>query len=302
MNIARVTTASAAVLVSVLLGACEGGGSPASPTPEPRAPSPAPQTYNVAGIVRQSAPAADIVSDVRIDVIEGPNAGQFTMSDADGRYALSGLVAGTLRMRASRSGYAAAEQTTTLLAYTTINFTIVHGSACALSGVVRESPGDAPSVGAVVALVKEPGGHSAPAIVSSTTDATGTYRLDGIDCGVSRLLRVQKPDFFPSEVPVSIPGDTQRDVTIDRLTYSLEGFVRESPSGTALVYATVEITSGPYAGQKGTTRVDGSYFLSARDTVTLRASKPGYISQEATVTIAARATRDFSLRRQASTP
>lgn len=302
MNIPRVTTASAAAVLSLLLCACDGGRNPASPTPETHAPAPAPQTYNVAGIVRQSAPTADGVPDVRIDVIEGPNAGQFTMSDADGRYVLSGLVAGTLRMRASRNGYASAEQTIALLVHTTVNFTIVRGSACALSGVVRESPGDAPSVGAIVALVKEPGGHSAPAIVSSTTDATGTYRLDGIDCGVSRLLRVHKPDFSPSEVSVLILGDTQRDVAINRLTYSLEGFVRESPSGTPLVYATVEVVSGPYAAQKGTTHVDGSYSLSARDTVTVRASKPGYVSQDATLTVAARATRDFSLRRQASTP
>jgi len=302
VNIPRVATTSAAAVVLLLVCACDAERNPASPTAETRAPSPAPQTYNVTGIVRQSAPTADNIPDVRIDVIEGPNAGQSTMSDADGRYVLSGLGAGTLRMRASRSGYAPAEQTTTLLAHTTVNFTIVRGTACTLSGVVRESPGDAPSVGAVVALVKEPGGHSAPAIVSSTTDATGAYRLDGIDCGVSRLLRVEKPDFFPSEVAVSIAGDTQRDVTIDRLTYSLEGFVRESPSGTPLVYATVEIVSGPYAGQKATTQVDGSYFLSARDTVTVRASKPGYVSQDATVTVAARATRDFSLRRQASTP
>jgi carboxypeptidase family protein len=128
--------------------------------------------------------------------------------------------------------------------------------------------------------------------------------LDGIECGVSRLLRVQKPDFFPSEVPVLILGDTQRNVTIDRLAYSLQGFVRESPSGPPLVSATVEVVSGPYAGRQGTTHADGSYFLQVRDTVTVRASKPGYVSEDATVTVAGPAAtyKDFSLRRKASAP
>jgi len=296
-----VTTASAAAVLSLFFCACDGGRNPASPSavPETQAPSSATQTYNVAGIIRQSAAAPDVLPDVRIEVIDGPDAGRFTMSDADGRYVLSGLAAGMLRLRATRNGYAPAEQALALSGHTKVNFTIVRGPGCALSGLVRESPGNAPSVGAVVALVKEPGGHSAPAIVSSTTDATGRYRLGGIDCGVSLLLRVQKPDFFASEESVLISGDTQRDVTISRTTYSLEGFVRESPSGTPLVYATVEIVSGPYAGRTGTTHVDGSYGLSARDTVTVRASKPGYVSQEATVTVAGPAAtyKDFSLRK-----
>lgn len=216
---------------------------------------------------------------------------------------LSGLVAGQLRLRASRSGYAPAEQTIALSWHTTMDFTIVRGSACALSGVIRESPGDVPSRGAVVALVKEPGGHSAPAIVSSTTDATGTYQLGGIDCGVSRILRVEKPDFFSHEESVLLAGNTQRDVTIERVTYPLQGFVRERPSGTPLVNATVEVVSGPYAGQKGMTHTDGSYFLQVRDTLTVRASKPGYVSQDATVTVAAPATyKDFSLALRLQSP
>jgi hypothetical protein len=221
VNIPRVTTASAASILLLVLCACDGGRNPASPSPtsETHAPFPTRQTYNVAGIVRQSAPTADGVPDVQVEVIDGPNAGRSTMSDAGGRYVLSELAAGTLRLRASRNGYASAEQTIALSVHTTVDFTIVLGSACAVSGIVREWPGDAASTGAAVALVKEPGGHSAPAIVSSLTDATGTYRLDGVDCGISRLLRVQKPGFFPSEMSVSILGDTRRDVTIDRLAF-----------------------------------------------------------------------------------
>ena len=75
------------------------------------------------------------------------------------------------------------------------------------------------------------------------------------------------------------------------------GIVRESTSGSRLTDATIEVVSGPYAGEKDTTRHDGSYGLSVRDTVTVRASKPGYLSQEATVTVTAPggAAYDFSL-------
>jgi hypothetical protein len=282
--------------MSLAVFGCDGTPNPASPsrTPDSHGAVPAPQTYNVAGSVRQSEPTADGVPQVRVEAIGGPNAGQSTLTDADGRYALSALTAGTLRLRASREGYASAEQMIVLNGHTTVNFTIVRGSACALSGVVRESPGDAPSVGAFVAVVKEPGGYSAPAIWSTTTDASGTYQLGGIDCGISRILRVEKPEFFPRETSVLFDGDQRRDVTLPRITYLLAGNIRDAASRTPIPDATVEVLSGPYAGQRATSHVDGSYGLSVRDTVTVRASKPGYQSQDATVTVTAPAAyRDF---------
>lgn len=270
--------------------------------PEASEPSAAPPVYNVAGIVRLSAPTADGIADVRIDVIDGPNAGQFAMSDAGGRYVLPALTAGIVRLRASREGYAAAEQVFALSGHTTVNFTIVRGSACALSGVVRESPGDAPSAEALVALVKEPGGYSATPIISTATDASGTYRLGGIDCGVSRIVRVEKSGFFDQQGSVLISADTGRDFTIERVTYTLRGIVRDSASRIALPDATLEILSGPYAGRKDMSRVDGSYGLSVRDTGTVRASKPGYAPQDAIVTVTGPTDRDFSLTRQLSGP
>jgi hypothetical protein len=146
------------------------------------------------------------------------------------------------------------------------------------------------------AIVKEPGGHSAPAIWSTTTDASGTYGLGGVDCGVSRILRVEKPDFFTQETSVLFDGDQRRDVTLPRITYLLAGNVRDAASRTPIPDATIEVLSGPYAGQRATTHFDGSYGLSARDTVTIRASRPGYQSLDATVTVTAPAAyRDFLL-------
>ena len=176
---------------------------------------------------------------------------------------------------------------------------IVRGFGCALSGVIRESPGGAPAAGASIAIVKEPGGYSAPSIVSSTTDSGGTYQIGGIDCGISRRLRIQKADFFTLETSVLFDGDLRKDFTIERITYSLRGIVRDGASRTPIPDVTVEILSGPYSGRKTTSHLDGSYGLSARDTVTVRVSKTGYESQEATVTVAVPgADRDFSITRR----
>jgi hypothetical protein len=302
VSIRHAIASSAASVLWLLLCACDDGRNAASlgPTGDTERSTAPAQTFTLSGTVRQSV-TSDAVPNVRVEVIDGANAGRAATSDAAGRYELPGLAGGMLRVRASRNGYASAEQALRLVAHAAVNFTMVQGPACALSGTVRESPGDALSIGALVKLVKEPGGSSASSIVSTTTSAGGRYRLEGIDCGVSHWLRVEKEDFFSTEAAVRIAGETQRDVTISRVTYPLRGFVREAPSGTPLVDATVEVVTGPYAGQKDATRADGSYFLQVRDDVTVRASKAGYVPEEATVMVASpSAYREFFLTRQPS--
>jgi hypothetical protein len=95
---------------------------------------------------------------------------------------------------------------------------------------------------------------------------------------------------------VLIDIDVRRDLTIERITYPLRGIVRDASTGTALRDATVEVISGPYVGLRTTTFTDGSYRVSVRDTVTVRVSKSGYVSQEAVVTVAfPEAYREFVL-------
>lgn len=183
------------------LAACDSGPtplSPSSPLPPASSSSLPLETYTLSGNVRESTnPQA--VPDVRIEVTDGPNAGRFTTTDREGRFALP-LLEGRFQLRVSRS------------------------------------------------------------------------------------------------------GDVRRDFTMQRITYGLVGIVRESPSGTPLADADVEILSGPYAGQRATTHKDGSYGLSVRETVRVRAAKPGWESQEATVTVTGPAStyQDFLLPRRPS--
>jgi len=263
-------------------------------------PSAATASYTLSGTVGEAPLNGGAVADLRIEVMDGPNAGRAATTDVNGRYTLSDLAPSVFQLRASKSGYVRIERSVTLDSNTTLDLTVVRG--CAVTGVVRESPGGAVSAGATVKIVNEPGGYSAPAIVTASTDAIGSYRLDGLQCGFTQRLRVEKNDFFPQELPVMIAGEPRQDVTIERLTYSLFGTVRESPSGAPVRDATVHVLTGPYAGRTATTHTDGSYGLSVRDTVTLRASKLGYTPQEVVVTITSSPSyRDFTLPIQSST-
>jgi hypothetical protein len=267
------------------------------------------QRFTLMGTVLEVAPWSGGVRSGRVEVVEGLETGKFALTD-DGQYRIDGIAWGTLKVRASDATCHQTAETRLMMASDDPRLGRSIGQDFSLPrnkhplwGVVRESPGNALSVGAVVKLVREPGGVSAPGIDSRTTDAAGTYRFDAIDCGLSWWMRVEKNAFFTPEVSVLILGDTRRDVTIERVSYPLRGIVRENLSGTLLADVTVEKLSGSYAGRKTTTHTDGSYGLQVRDTVTVRASKPGYVSQQATVTVTAPAAdQDFSLTRQTLNP
>ena len=103
--------ATAAVLPMVaLLAGCH--RAPAAPTPPPVSvpppstpapPLPPPPEFSVSGVVvdNVSRPLAD----ARVEVIDGPGAGAFAVTDSSGRYALPGLFSNAITARASKEGY-----------------------------------------------------------------------------------------------------------------------------------------------------------------------------------------------------
>jgi len=201
----RIAVVGAAFAALLLVAACGGNSSaPASPTPVAT-------SFTLSGTVNETSPITGVVSDVRIDVLDGPNAGRSAMTDNNGRYSMSGLSSGQFQLRASKSGYLRLERNVSLDSNTTIDLAVVR--ACFVAGTVR-GPAEVPVPGATVKVVNDPGGASATAIVSGTTAADGYYRLDGIPCGLRRL-RVEKEGFRPSESSVMINGpETYQDVTL----------------------------------------------------------------------------------------
>ena len=202
----RTAVVCAAFAASLLVGACGGNSSaPASPTPVAT-------SFTLSGTVNETSPITGVVSDVRIDVLDGPNAGRSAMTDSNGRYSMSGLASGQFQLRATKSGYVRVDRNVSLDSNMTLDLSVVR--ACFIAGTVREGVNALPSFGATVKVVNDPGGASATAIVSGTTTADGSYRLDGIPCGPVRRLRVEKNGFQPLELSVTINGETYQDVTL----------------------------------------------------------------------------------------
>jgi hypothetical protein len=204
----RIAVACAAVATLLLVSACGGSSNGAS------SPTPVATSLTLSGTVSETLPISGVVSDVRIDVLDGPNAGRSTMTDTGGRYTISGLSSGMFQLRASKSGYLRLERNVSLDSNTTLDLAVVR--ACFLAGTVREGAAFVPVAGATVKIVNDPGGASASVIVSGITALDGYYRLDGIPCGVRRL-RVEKDGYRSQELSVTINGtENYQDVTLDR--------------------------------------------------------------------------------------
>jgi len=91
--------------VSTLLIAATSCGGSSPPTTAPPAPSPAPTaSYTVTGLVADLTGSRPIPN-ATIVVTSGPNMNRAASSDADGRYSLSGLVAGGATLHATAAGY-----------------------------------------------------------------------------------------------------------------------------------------------------------------------------------------------------
>ncbi len=89
--------------LALLTGGC--GGSPSTPTAaRPLAPQPVPSsTTQLAGIVYDSA--ARPLGGARVEVLDGPQAGQWTLTDGTGSYGFNGTFDDATRFRATMTGH-----------------------------------------------------------------------------------------------------------------------------------------------------------------------------------------------------
>src|SRR5262245_60644072 len=96
---------------SLTMVACDGNGvqSVSSPTAtaQPTAPATDSNSFAIGGIVQSIDKPTRAVGDALIEVIQGPNAGKSTVSDASGSFAIFGLTAGPAKLRVSRNGFQA---------------------------------------------------------------------------------------------------------------------------------------------------------------------------------------------------
>jgi hypothetical protein len=62
-------------------------------------------TFTLVGVVREVAPAAKLVSDVRVVITAGADAGASVVTDASGQFRFNALSAGVIAMEATKDGY-----------------------------------------------------------------------------------------------------------------------------------------------------------------------------------------------------
>jgi hypothetical protein len=103
------------MLVLALVG-CNSAQSPVTPAPVPQAvpppaPAPASTTVHVNGYIADTAFRA--VGGARVEVLDGPQAGGFSTTDAAGSFQLEGTFDDATRFRATKDGYVAATGTLT---------------------------------------------------------------------------------------------------------------------------------------------------------------------------------------------
>jgi hypothetical protein len=203
MQIARSLVPCAAVGALLFAFAC------GNDTRTPSSPTVVSTTFTLSGTVTEPTGP---VSELQLDVLDGVNAGRSATTDRDGHYTMSGLRASSFQLRASKTGYLRVERSVSLDSNATLDLTVAR--ACFIAGTVRESRNLTTVVGATVKVMTDSGGAAGSLIVSGSTGPDGYYRLDGIECGLVRRLRVEKDGFAPHEMSLTIGVETYQDVTI----------------------------------------------------------------------------------------
>jgi len=64
-----------------------------------------PATFSIVGVAIETAPSSKVVPGVSVQVVDGPDAGKSTPTDAGGLYRFDGLQSGPLTLEARKSGY-----------------------------------------------------------------------------------------------------------------------------------------------------------------------------------------------------
>lgn len=142
----------------------------------------------ISGVVREQStnlPLADVT--VSVDAQS-----RSAITAADGRYLISNVTPGKLTVSASKTGYASAAGSTTVLASQVFNFSplLVPSSTpgplgeCTVQGVVSDAISRLPLAGVAVNV-------SGAATQATTTDAVGRYSLTGLVSGPVTLATVK---------------------------------------------------------------------------------------------------------------
>ena len=106
---------------------------------------PPPQTYSLAGVVSDDTGRG--IANVRVEVLNGANAGVVSTTDVAGLYAMARLLPDSFRLRASADGYDSGEQGVTVPANSHADFTLRRRVDSCVYTIAPAGPVDAPQPG-----------------------------------------------------------------------------------------------------------------------------------------------------------
>ncbi len=237
------------------------------------------QRVLLAGTVYAAA-SQRVIQDVRVQIVDGANAGRETFTDGAGRYQFSNLMAGAMTLQFSSSGYLDLRRTENIHADTTLEVRLDRGPepGFVLSGSVTTLWGEPIDDVGVEAV------HGGRVAGGGTTNRSGVYSIPTLPAQ-DYIVRAIKFGYRTPQLPLSLNANATLDIALDRVRIEINGAVEEAPPCSGVVTgARVEIVDGPDAGMTSTS-TDGKYRLENINwgRFRLRASSAGYTPAEVSV-------------------
>lgn len=204
--------------------ACDSRSSFSSPT-SPRVPVGPAQTYSLTGAVTETTPAGPKpVEGVR--VLEA-NSQQTSVTDADGRYALSGLRATTAYLSVRKDGYVTNTRSVQVTGDTTFDIQVERIVPGRLSGVISEATptGLMPIEGVEVGVWSCVSPDCREYLwLTTATDRNGFYSVSNLHAGPDNFIFLTAADFVIPWLPncegcyqqVLVKEDTKLDILLVR--------------------------------------------------------------------------------------
>ena len=134
-------------------------------------------TYTLLGAVREW-PTMRLIADATVSVVDGPDAGRAAVTDAIGRYRLTGLKGGELTVAVSAAGHATLISPVVLASNRSLDFQLGHsGMAYEVEGRALDEDGRPLPGASVTFTYLSPLQSSRYAEALATSDAAGMYRV-----------------------------------------------------------------------------------------------------------------------------